>query len=318
MIWLPSEGHFKFEFGNHGRDERMKASRLTVHNVSWAPDNRGLMLLKPTNFDLTAGEVLGIVGPNGAGKSTLLRMIYRFRKPLTGQILVNGEDIWAMDSRKAAKKIAAVLQEQPSSFGLSVRDVVALGRAPYQSGLASVGPDDDQIVERVLNDLELEKIAQRDVSTLSGGERQRVMVARALAQEPEILVLDEPTNHLDIRHQLEVLSLIRGLDLTIVISLHDLNMAADLCDQILVLKDGQPMGFGAPYDVLSETLVSDVFGVQATQERLAPSNIQHFCYQLNNEENSRENYLPHHHFESYEHGSLRANDNQELRSQRHV
>lgn len=296
----------------------MNAASLTVHNISWTPGHGKSLLLRPTDFDLSAGDVLGIVGPNGAGKSTLLRMIYRYHKPSSGQILVNGEDIWAMDARKAATKVAAVLQEQPSSFGLSVRDIIALGRTPYQSGMAVIGRDDDMIVERVLADLELEKIAERDVSTLSGGERQRVMVARALAQEPEILVLDEPTNHLDIRYQLEVLSLIRKLDLTIVISLHDLNMAAELCDQILVLKDGQPMGFGAPYDVLSEALVSDVFGVHATQERLAPSNIQHFCYQLHSKDNKHENYVPNHHYEPLEHISLRANDNQKLRSQRNV
>ncbi|WP_039019838.1 ABC transporter ATP-binding protein [Halocynthiibacter namhaensis] len=258
----------------------MNAAELIVEDISWRPAKRQPYLLHPTSFALPAGHVLGIVGPNGAGKSTLLRMIYRYHTPSTGKILVDGMDLWALTPRAAARKVAAVLQEQPSSFGLTVREVVTLGRTPHRIGYATPGTRDNDIVDASLARLNLESLADRDLSTLSGGERQRAMVARALAQEPQVLVLDEPTNHLDIRHQLQILSLIRDLDLTIVVSLHDLNMAAEVCDQILLLEHGHTKGFGAPNEVLTETLVSEAFRVNAQLERLQPSNKPHLTFHL--------------------------------------
>ena len=142
------------------------------------------------------------------------------------------------------------------------------------------GAKDAAIVQDALDRLDLGRFAHRRLGTLSGGERQRVMVARALAQEPRLLILDEPTNHLDIRHQLEVLALIRDLPLTIVTSLHDLNMAASVCDDVLMLQDGHPLGFGPPHSVLTEDNVSTAFYVTARQERLAPSDTNHLTFQL--------------------------------------
>lgn len=262
----------------------MSGVSLSVENVSWRPNRRSPVVLHPTSFDLGAGRVLGVVGPNGAGKSTLLRLLYRYHAPTTGQIMIDGQDIWSMPARKTACYIAAVLQEQAAAFGLSVRDIVSLGRTPHQSALAGAQVHDTAIIDRVMQMLDLAGLAQRDFGTLSGGERQRVMVARALAQEPRILILDEPTNHLDIRHQLEVLALIRKLDLTIVVSLHDLNIAADVCDDILVLDHGQPRGYGGPYDLLTEKLVSETFGVDARRETLAPSNANHLSFHLRTKE----------------------------------
>jgi iron complex transport system ATP-binding protein len=232
------------------------------------------------SFEVYPGRVLGVVGPNGAGKSTLLRMIYHYQKPTIGQLLVDGQDLWGMSAKVAARKVAAVLQEQPGAFGLSVRDIVALGRTPHRSGLSSEGVKDAEIIDAAIQRMELEALARRDFDTLSGGERQRVMVARALAQQPQVLVMDEPTNHLDIRHQLEILSLIRSLGLTIVISLHDLNMAADVCDAILLLKDGHCQGFGSADDVLSEQLVSDTFSVTAQRQMLSVSQNPHLTFHL--------------------------------------
>lgn len=258
----------------------MSAADLVARAVSWAPGKRDPLLLHSTSFRVEAGHVLGVVGPNGAGKSTLLRLLYRYHAPLSGVVEIDGEDIWAMAPRTAARKVAAVLQEQPSSFGLTVREIVALGRAPHRSGFATSGEKDAEIVTEALGTLDLARFAQRDFATLSGGERQRVMVARALAQQPRVLILDEPTNHLDIRHQLEVLALIRALDLTIIVSLHDLNMAADVCDDILVLQDGRPLGFGTPDEILTETLVSGAFQVEARKELLVFSKTQHFSFHL--------------------------------------
>ncbi len=260
----------------------MSGVAISVENVSWRPHRRSPLVLHPTSFEVRAGRVLGVVGPNGAGKSTLLRLLYRFQTPLTGQVKIGGQDIWDMPARNAACIVAAVLQEQAAAFGLSVREIVSLGRTPHQHGFAGVGVRDAQVIGRVLDLLDLKHLEHRDFGTLSGGERQRVMVARALAQEPQILILDEPTNHLDIRHQLEVLALIRTLDLTIVVSLHDLNMAADICDDILVLEDGHPRGFGSPDALLTEALVSDTFRVNARREILAPSDTNHLSFHLPN------------------------------------
>ncbi|MEM8655696.1 MAG: ABC transporter ATP-binding protein [Pseudomonadota bacterium] len=259
----------------------MTATHLSVADLSWSPSRSGDVLLHKTSFDLQAGRVLGIVGPNGAGKTTLLRLLYRFHRPATGTVRVDGDDIWALSARAVARRVAAVLQEQPSDFALTVSEIVALGRTPHSRGLGgSSGAYDQSVTEAALDRLDLGALAQRHLGTLSGGERQRVMVARALAQEPQLLILDEPTNHLDIRHQLEVLALIRDLPLTIVTSLHDLNLAAGVCDDVLLLQSGCPIGFGPPRDVLSEAAVSTAFRVEVRRERLAPSNTDHLTFHL--------------------------------------
>ncbi|MCT4559133.1 MAG: ABC transporter ATP-binding protein [Pelagimonas sp.] len=258
----------------------MTAAALSVENVTWAPRRRDPLLLQATSFALGAGQVMGVVGPNGAGKTTLLRLIYGFNHPLTGSIRIGDTCLRTLPPRAIARKVAAVLQEQPTDFALTVREIVSLGRVPHRRGLSTPGHRETEIIEAALDRLDLHGFAGRTLSTLSGGERQRVMVARALAQEPQVLVLDEPTNHLDIRHQLEVLELIRSLDLTIVTSLHDLNLATDICDRVLVLKDGTPQGFGAPADVLHDQLVSETFQVRAQREELSLSRKPHLSYQL--------------------------------------
>ncbi|WP_420011188.1 ABC transporter ATP-binding protein [Tateyamaria sp.] len=264
----------------------MTAASLSVKDLSWSPKRGGDTLLHRTSFDLGAGRVLGIVGPNGAGKTTLLRMLYRFHRPATGTICVDGDDIWSLSARAVAQRVAAVLQEQPSDFALTVAEIVALGRTPHRQGFGGgAGATDAEIVHNALQQLDLHWLADRHLETLSGGERQRVMVARALAQEPRLLILDEPTNHLDIRHQLEVIDLIRGLPLTIVTSLHDLNLAAGVCDDVLLMRSGHPIGFGPPSQVLSEAAVSDAFRVEARREQLMPSNADHLTFHLSTKRN---------------------------------
>ncbi|MEL7026220.1 MAG: ABC transporter ATP-binding protein [Pseudomonadota bacterium] len=259
----------------------MNAAKLSVEDLAWSPRRDSERLLHATSFDLDAGKVLGIVGPNGAGKTTLLRLLYRYHRPVSGSVSIDGENIWTMSARAAARRIAAVLQEQPTDFALNVREIVALGRTPHRTGFGGTsGANDHVIVESALQRLELLNLADRQLGTLSGGERQRVMVARALAQEPQLLILDEPTNHLDIRHQLEVLALIRDLPLTIVTSLHDLNMAATVCDSVLLLQNGRSLGFGAPSTVFTEQTVSDAFRVTARQEQLTPSETNHLTFHL--------------------------------------
>jgi iron complex transport system ATP-binding protein len=254
---------------------------LAVKNASWNAPRSRKTVLHPISFDLSPSQVLGIVGPNGAGKSTLLRLLYRYHRPASGTVKIDNNDIWMLSARDTARKVAAVLQEQPTDFALTVREIVALGRTPHRTGFGGAsGQRDTSIIVGALKQLDLGGFAERHLGTLSGGERQRVMVARALAQEPQLLILDEPTNHLDIRHQLEVLKLIRDLPVTIVTSLHDLNMAADVCDQVLLLDDGSAVGFGAPQDVFSEIAISSAFHVTARREHLAPSNTKHMTFHL--------------------------------------
>lgn len=258
-----------------------QGASLRLKGVSWRPKAARAPLLHETSLAIAPGSVFGVVGPNGAGKTTLLRLLYRFQKPSSGRVEINGEDIWRLPAKTVARLVAAVLQEQPTDFSLSVRQIVALGRTPHQAGFGG-GSDarDLDVVEAVLDRMDLQKLVDRRLSTLSGGERQRVMVARALAQEPLLLVLDEPTNHLDIRHQLEVLELIRDLPLTIVISLHDLNMAARVCDTLLLLKAGRTVLSGPPTKVLTETNVSDAFQIDARREHLSPSKTDHLTFHL--------------------------------------
>lgn len=232
---------------------------LELESVAW-----GNGILHPVSLRLGPGRVLAVLGANGAGKSTLLRLIYRYARPQSGRVLLDGADVQALPARRVAQRVAAVLQEQPTDFALTVAEIVALGRAPHRRALAGTSARDLHLVEHALERLSLLGLAHRAFGTLSGGERQRVMIARALAQEPGLIVLDEPTNHLDIRHQLEVLRLVRGLGATVVASLHDLNLVQGFADDLLVLAQGRPLAFGPVAEVLTPALISRAFGVVAT------------------------------------------------------
>ena len=258
-----------------------KGLGITVDDVSWSVKQKKQKILYPLSFELSPGKILGVVGPNGAGKSTLLRLLYRYYKPTTGKVKINGIDIWKLTSRQVACSIATVLQENSSDFSLTVREIVTLGRTPYSKWLSNSNSENDKkIVQSSIDRLSLNKFENRHLNTLSGGERQRVMIARALAQEPDILILDEPTNHLDIRQQLEILNLLKDLSITVITSLHDLNMARSNCDEILLLKDGCAVGFGKPNLILSESNISEAFRVKACHELLTPSNSKQITFHL--------------------------------------
>ncbi|QKS19433.1 ABC transporter ATP-binding protein [Curtobacterium sp. Csp1] len=210
-----------------------------------------------------SGNVVGLVGPNGSGKSTLLRTVYRMLQPADGQVRAAGDDVWAMPARDAARVTAAVVQDSPADLELTVADCVATGRLPHNRLLGGGHAEDRDAVDKAMAAAGVTGFADRDVSTLSGGERQRVQLARALAQEPQILVLDEPTNHLDIRHQLQLLGLVRNLQITTLVTLHDLNLAAAYCDEIVMLERGRVVAAGTPSEVFTPPLLHQVFGVRA-------------------------------------------------------
>ncbi|MFF7356092.1 ABC transporter ATP-binding protein [Streptomyces filipinensis] len=209
------------------------------------------------------GEITGLVGPNGSGKSTLLRTVYRHLRPTAGRVLLAGTDIRELTPALSARHVAALPQERGSDFELTVREVVAMGRTPYKRAFAGEDATDRDVVARALADVGMDGQAGRRFAALSGGERQRVLLARAFAQGPDVLVLDEPTNHLDVRHQVELLALLRGRRRTTLVSLHDLNAAASVCDRLHVLHAGTVIASGPPREVLTPPLLAEVFGVRA-------------------------------------------------------
>ncbi|RFU82398.1 ABC transporter ATP-binding protein [Streptomyces triticagri] len=223
----------------------------------------GRTLVDAVSLQAAPGETVGLVGPNGSGKTTLLRCIYGTLTPTGGRALLDGDDLHAIGAKRRARRLATVPQETPAGFELTVREIVAMGRAPHKSFWAADTAEDDRIVDAALSRVGAGELATRRFAGLSGGERQRVLVARALVQEPALLVLDEPTNHLDIRYQLEILGLVRSLGTTNLLALHDLNLAAYYCDRLYVLEQGRAVASGPPAEVLTPELLAEVYGVHA-------------------------------------------------------
>ncbi|MBB5955437.1 iron complex transport system ATP-binding protein [Saccharothrix tamanrassetensis] len=210
-----------------------------------------------------SGEVHGIVGPNGSGKSTTLRCVYRALEPSGGVVRLAGRPLAGLPVRESARAMAALTQDSHVEFDFTVAEVVAMGRLPHQTGFDRETAEDRGICADALSRMDASYLAGRSFLSLSGGERQRVLIARALAQRPEVLVLDEPTNHLDINHQIAVLRLVRGLGITVLTVLHDLNLAAAYCDRIHVLDAGRVVAAGKPADVLTPQVLEEVFRVRA-------------------------------------------------------
>jgi iron complex transport system ATP-binding protein len=256
-----------------------RGASLNVSGLSWGP-RANLLLVRDVSFTLEAGDRFAIVGPNGAGKTSLLRCLYRGVAPLEGRVEIDGEDIRTLSARAMARRVAVVLQEMPADFPFTVLDVVMMGRIPRRQGLTGWTDVDRVQVAHCLEHLDLTSIASRQFATLSGGEKQRVLVARALAQEPDIVILDEPTNHLDIRHQLEILHLLAGLKLTIVTSLHDINLASAFATHVALMRDGRMVGFGPPADVLTPHAISTTFGVTALAHPVQGNAAARFSFSL--------------------------------------
>lgn len=233
--------------------------KLAVNEVSVAIDSR--RIVEEIGLHVEPGEIVGLIGPNGSGKSTLLRSVYRLLKPVAGYVQLGGDDVWKLSAREAARRTAVVVQETPSDFDFTVREVVEMGRTPHKGLLEADNARDAQIVQEALVRVNMSAFAERSFNTLSGGEKQRVLVARALAQEPKLLVLDEPTNHLDIRYQLEILNLVRDLGITTLVTLHDLNLAAAYCQRLYLLSTGRIATAGAPEEVLTPDWIRAVYGV---------------------------------------------------------
>jgi iron complex transport system ATP-binding protein len=219
--------------------------------------------LHDLTLEVAPGEIVGIVGPNGSGKTTLLRAIHGLLAPVRGSVLLEGRDLRSLAPRQIAAKVGALPQHSRDGFGFSVYEIVMMGRYPRQRPLAGDSPEDAAAVRSALERTRTWPLRRRPVDALSGGERQRVLLARALAQEPRVLLLDEPTAHLDIRFQLEMMDLVAALGaagLTVVAALHDLNLAAMYCGRLVLLAEGRIAAMGVAEEVLDPERLRTVYG----------------------------------------------------------
>lgn len=221
----------------------------------------GTQILSGVSATVSDGRLVGVVGPNGAGKSTLLRAMNGVVDPAAGTVLVDGDDVHELPSKAASRRIATVPQDTHVSFEFTVRQTVEMGRHPHQPRF---GRDDDpEAVDRAMERAEVAQFDDRDVTSLSGGETQRVLLARALAQDTPVLLLDEPTASLDVNHQIRTLELVRGLadsdDRAVVAAIHDLDLAARYCDELVLVADGEVVDAGTPLSVLTPEAVRDAF-----------------------------------------------------------
>jgi iron complex transport system ATP-binding protein len=236
---------------------------LELRGVAFAYGDRAV--LGGVSLILRPGRVVGLLGPNGAGKSTLVRLAAGLLRPGRGSVLLDGRDVTAWPRREVARRVAFLPQEGVMPPAFTGQEIVLMGRTPHLGWLAAEGRADFAAVERAMRMADAAAFADRRVGELSGGERQRLLLARALAQEPAVLLLDEPTVHLDLGHQLAMLELVvdlaRTRDLAVLAVYHDLNLAAQSCDELLLLRDGRIAAQGPPDEVLRSPVVPAVYGV---------------------------------------------------------
>ena len=218
-------------------------------------------VLTDVGISVPAGATVGLIGPNGSGKTTLLRTLYGSLQPSAGVITIDDVPLRQITPRTLAREVAVVVQESAGDVPLTAGEMVLLGRSPHRSPFQSNTVEDHQIAAASLARVGVRHLADRPFAQLSGGERQRVLIARALTQEATHLLLDEPTNHLDIRYQHEVLDLVQGLDVTSVVVLHDLNLAARYCDHLVLLQEGQVAAAGPIDEVLRPEVLEPVYGI---------------------------------------------------------
>ncbi|MGL5046374.1 MAG: ABC transporter ATP-binding protein [Shewanella sp.] len=234
---------------------------LDVSHLSWSI--KGKTILCDINFALPTGQMLGLIGPNGAGKSSLLRCLYRFIRPTHGQITLFEQDIEHLSPKAFACRVAVVQQDTPHYVDLTTEQLVSMGLTPHKGMFDTHSSCDSERIVNALEKVGLSHKMHQQYEHLSGGEKQRALIARAIVQQPQLLILDEPTNHLDVRYQIQILELVRSLGISVIASIHDLNLASALCDSLLLIHHGEVSAMGTPCEVLTEARIAEVFGVCA-------------------------------------------------------
>ena len=240
--------------------------KIEVKGLSWSAGRR--RILDDVSFSLEGDRIYGIAGPNGCGKTTLLRHLYR-QYPSKGRVFLNDRPVEQYSRKEYARQIAVMAQTQ--AYGeseLRVGEVVINGRFPYKKAMLPYNREDEAIVEDVLRRTDLWQMRNRKIRTLSGGELQRVLISKCLVQQPGAILLDEPTNHLDIRYKLELMGLLKDFGGMVILTIHDLNLAARYCDELLLMKDGRLIARGDPGEALSAENVGYAFGVEVPVIRL--------------------------------------------------
>ncbi len=239
-------------------------SILRAQNLSLGYPHK--KVIEGFNASVEKGRLIGLVGPNGSGKTTLLRAFSGLIQPITGQVYLEERSLHTIPARQRAQAIGWVPQREGGAWPLSVREVVALGRAPHRGWLLPLTEEDQRVIEQVIAFTDLKNLTDRSADELSGGEFQRVLIARALAQEPRVLLLDEPTTNLDIHYQIQVMDLVRELaaqrGITALIAIHDLSVAARYCDSLILMHHGRKITAGRPDEVLTPENMKMVFNVE--------------------------------------------------------
>ncbi len=238
--------------------------KIVVENLSVNLEN--IPIIKGVSLSINEGEFIGLLGANGSGKSTLLKTIYREHDKSGGNIFIDGENIDSKTNKELSLKMGVISQEFDYGFNFTVQEIVMMGRYPSKEFYEVENTEDKEIVLDSLKKVGMEKFIKRNFLTLSGGEKQRVLIARALAQQTEILIMDEPTNHLDIGHQLSILDLIKSLKKTVIIAIHDLNMALRYCDRIYLLNDGKIDSFGKPNEIIIPSKIEKLYKIKVAIE----------------------------------------------------
>lgn len=247
--------------GNRYMEEAIK-----VENVEFTIDHK--TIIEDINLQIKKGSFVGVIGPNGSGKSTLLKTIYRSYKTSKGCIYLNSRNIRSLSNKIIAREMAAVIQEHQTNFDLTVNEVMMSGQYAYYSFLSNNEKASQQRCDEALKIVEMEDFKYSSFQVLSGGEKQRVMIASAIARNPDIIILDEPTNHLDINYQYMIMEILSKLNITIVMAIHDLNLALRYVDEVYVLNHGKVVAGGYTKEIITPTMIKEVFKMEANIQKI--------------------------------------------------
>jgi iron complex transport system ATP-binding protein len=258
-------------------DSRL-AYRVEEVSFRYGPEASTPWVLEGLNFEVVAGEILGIIGPNGSGKTSLLKLLAKLLRPQFGRIDLLGAEINSLSQVAVARQVATVSQDNPAVFPFTIAEVVLMGRFPRRTSdrwsfgsFGWEGPEDVKIAEEAMLEMDVAHLAARSICEVSGGERQRAIIARALAQQPLVLLLDEPTAFLDLNHQVDICRILRRLNqergLTVVLVSHDLNLASQYCNRLLMLSEGRISRIGSPDEVIRPEILEAVYRCEVLVDR---------------------------------------------------